>query len=835
MGAKGAAKLQPKNALDGQSSIEARKKLSPLDEKTYLANGLNVTEVSQRLALGLANTQKSVSSRSISHILRSNLLTLFNAVVGLAFAILLIIGKWQDALFGIPVIINIAVGIGQEIRSKLALDRLSLITAPLARVRRDGKSQELAIEAIVVDDLLELKAGDQIVADAVILQSANLSVDESLVSGEAEPVSKVSGQDLISGSLVISGTALARVSRVGLETFSGKMTLEARRYSLANSEIRLALNRIILWISILLLPLAVIVSFGQIAAFGGWDKFSSGETRTDVLVSAIASIVSMVPQGLVLIASITFALAAIRLAKRDVLVQELPAVETLARVDVVCFDKTGTLTKSELTVQDLLLVESPQSTEFDSKVVLSHFGYDSDANQTVKALRTRLDQVQMRNYKKKVVFESSKRWSGFSFGTSIGQTESWILGAPEVLLDKAKFPEAVTKAEQLAFQGLRVLALCSTNEEIDSEEKLPSNLVPRMLISLTEAIREESKQTLNYFAEQGVSIRIISGDSPLTVASIARNCGLEQFGKEDQTEAFDASQLPENEDELAELLERQYVFGRVRPEQKQRMVAALQSRGHVVAMTGDGVNDALALKQADLGIAMGSGGPATKAIAKLVIVGGDFAAVPKIVAEGRRVIANLERVSSLFLTKTVWAMLLAIGFGLLSWKFAFVPRQITAMDIFIIGLPSFALALLPNSARYQAGFLKRTLKLSISIGLVIALAIYSLLSILITLNPNAQDSERSLQTSVILLLSIASLWLVNVLSRPLKSIRGFIVLGCYLVFIAIFVISPLSNFFGFLSPQPLELVWSLALGFVSCAAIELLYRFTKNQDARLRL
>ena len=744
---------------------------------------------------------------------------------------LLVIGRWQDALFGIPVLVNILVGIGQEFRSKRALDRLSLLNAPLARVIRNGKTLEIPIESVVVDDLLELRAGDQLVADAKVLKAGTLAVDESLVSGEAEPVNKEVGAELVSGSVVISGAALAQVIRVGIETYSGKMSAEARRYSQVNSEIRSALNRIIMIVSILLLPVSIVVSIGQIQALGGWEEFISGKSSTTVLVGSIASIVSMVPQGLVLIASIAFALAAIKLAQRQVLTQELPAVETLARVDVVCFDKTGTLTKGELTLGQVDILNT--NSELNWEKVIAHFANDPTANPTAAVLRTRFQKDASLREANKLDFDSTRKFSAYTFELASGKTETWVLGAPELIINQSGYAREYNQAQQLASRGLRVLALLSTTSTGLSDEKLPEHLIPRVLITIVEQIREDAKETLSYFAEQHVSVRIISGDNPLTVAGIARAAGLETLGTRGQLEAFDGRNLPTEPEALAEVMEHNFVFGRVKPEQKRDMIAALQQKGHVVAMSGDGVNDALAIKQADLGIAMGSGSPATRAISRLVLLDGKFSSLAQVVAEGRKVIANIELVARLFLTKTVWAMLLAVVFGLLAWRTAYLPRQITALDVFIIGIPSFALALLPNRTRYSPGFLRRTLLFSIPSGSLIALAVVA-----VALQSRVYELETSfelasLQTNVVLILAITGLWIVSTLSRPLNRTKVGILFACYGLFALTFTVPQIAGFFGFVSLKTEQLGFSVAVALVICAVIELVHQKTvKSKGSR---
>lgn len=815
-----------KSGKSGGEPIPAGKEVPypPLVMSSYLNSGLDQDQVRDRGALGFSNQQDLSSSRSAAHIIRSNTLTLFNAVIAIAFLLVLSTGNWRDALFGIPALLNLVLGIGQELRSKKALDRLSIVSASGARVRRSGLTIEVPGAELVLDDLLEIRAGDQILVDAKVLEAQYLTVDESLVSGESKPVDKSAGDELISGSIVLSGLAKARAIRVGVNSTSGRISFEAKRYSLVSSEIRNSLNRIILVISILLLPVTAIASYGQIQAFGGWDLFISTARANEVLVAIVASVVSMVPQGLVLLASISFAIAAIRLANKKVLVQELPAVETLSRVDVICFDKTGTLTTGDLTVQSITELNPSMHSKIDWTTVLEHFAKDSDANITAKALGTNLKDSKSLEIIQKRPFDSARKYSGYTIRSDSGEDETWYLGAPELLIDEARFPEDLDSSQVLAAKGFRVLVLASSQTPLSELTLKRSQLTPKVLISLVEQIRGDANQTLQYFAEQGVSVRIISGDNPKTVAAVAKLAGLQRFTQSGEEQVIDGNALPEKLEDLSRVLEENYVFGRIKPEQKRQMIKALQLQGHVVAMTGDGVNDALALKQADLGIAMGSGSSATKAVAKLVLVGGKFSAIPQVVAEGRKVIANMERVSSLFLTKTVWAAILAIVFGLLSWKFAYTPRQITALDLYIIGLPSFALAMLPNSRRYRKGFLKRTLALSIPAGLLMATLVLGQYALVAASQHQSAAGGDSRQTSVILLLSFLSLWFVLILSRPLDLTRILLVLTCSGIFLGIFATPALNQFLGFVTLSQNEMLVTLSLAVLGILGLEAISR-----------
>lgn len=808
---------------------QARERLQYVSQTDYKLNGLSSAQVLERQQLGLTNTQQFEASRSLLNIIRANVFTLFNGIVGGSFLVLLILGQWKDALFGVTVLVNVLIGVGQEFRSKRALDKLALLNAPTARVRRNGEIAQIKITDVVVDDLLELRSGDQVVADAVIIDANSLEADESLLTGEADPVQKSAHDSLLSGSGIVAGMGTARVVKIGSETYASKITLEARRFSLVNSELRNALRNVIFWISIALLPIVAIVVWGQIQALGGWRAVASGQTTVQVLVSSIASIVSMVPQGLVLITSVAFAIAAVKLARNNVLVQELPAVESLARVDVICFDKTGTLTLGEVKFGSALELESNRKSSIDWQDALAHFGADPDANATVRCLREPFAVRHDLAVVTQVPFSSLKKWSGYSFEAAGAKSEHWVLGAPEMLLLDNATPHENTlaKSQELATLGHRVLLLASSDSPLALTEQMPEGLVPRVLITIDEAIRPDAIDTVNFFRDQGVSIRVISGDNPSTVTAVAKQAGIVSFGTEANAAAVDGRDLPEDQAALAKIMETHFVFGRVTPEQKRNMVLAMQSMGHVVAMTGDGVNDALALKRADLGIAMGSGSAATKAVARIILLDGKFSSLPGVVAEGRKVIANIERIARLFLTKTTWAMTLAITFGLLLWRFPYLPRQLSALDGFTIGLPSFALALLPNKQRYLPGFLGRTLRFTIPSGLIIGGSVVWLAAML-----QGQGNLGISQTSVSLLLAIAGLWVIVTLSRPFDKWRISIVVASYILFALVFCVPFVATFFGFVWLTPQQLIEPLGISLLACSGIESTHRWATSSNKK---
>ncbi|MDQ0735085.1 HAD-IC family P-type ATPase [Arthrobacter agilis] len=751
--------------------------------------GLSGEAAAQRLLAGFGNEVSDQSSRSLWQIFRANVLTVFNGIVAGSFALLLVIGQWQDALFGFAAIGNAVIGVVQEYQAKRSLDRLAVLDRPTARVLRDGFAHEIARATIVRDDILVLRAGDQLSADAVVLDSEGLQLDESLLTGESDPVDKPPGSEALSGSSVLAGQGRARVIRVGDDASLSRLTAEAKRFSLVNSEIRSSLNKILQWITWMLLPVMLLVINGQMQANGGWSQaITTGAWRTGA-IGAVASIVAMIPLGLVLLTSVAFAVGGVRLAREKVLIQELASVEGLARVDVLCLDKTGTLTEGRIVFEAVHEVSSDHVRGWEQ--ALGWFGADPNANATARCLSEQYASGQSLSPISTVAFSSARKWSAVSFDVEHGGEETWVLGAPELVLtsDTPRTNSTLEKAAALASTGSRTLILAHASGALRSDPphdaQLPLTPVPVVLLTFREKTRSDAGRTLAYFLEQGVSLRIISGDDPHTVAAVARDVGL------DIDKGFDARSLPDDQELLAEVMEEHTVFGRVTPTQKKEMIRALQSRGHTVAMTGDGVNDVLALKEADIGIAMGSAAAATKAVSRLVLLDGQFARLPGVVAEGRRVIANIERVSMLFLTKTTYAIVISVVFGSLLWAFPFLPRQLSVTDGLTIGIPAFFLALMPNTRRYTPGFLRRSLTFAIPAGMTVAATVIAL-NIYATVS-GAFDPQ-AVRTASVIVLTLVGLWILVVTSRPLNAQRVAVVLAMCAGLAAVLIVPVVRDF-----------------------------------------
>ncbi|MGZ0712953.1 HAD-IC family P-type ATPase (plasmid) [Coraliomargarita sp. W4R53] len=777
------------------------------------AIGLTADDVAARTAAGQTNAFTADSSRSAWNIVRANVFTLFNGIVFACFFILFVLGRWQDALFGVAAFANSIIGCVQEFRAKAALDKLALLSAPQARVRRGREEMDIVPGEVVLDDILVLRAGDQVPADAIIVTTRALQIDESMLTGESDAVDKHPGDEALSGSIVVAGEGDAQVNRVGADSYANKFAGEAKRFSLVSSELRNSINRVLTWMSWIIGPMGLLVLNAQMMVAGGWVQAWENGDWVQAVVNTIASLTAMIPLGLVLMTSITFAVGASRLAAKQVLVNELPAVEGLARVDVICLDKTGTLTAGEIAFD--AVHEMPDAAR-GATSALAWFGMTPDANATARCLREPFPIAQQLDAVAYLPFSSARKWSAVSFAD--GPAGTWVFGAPEMVFgDTASDPttalgEVVT---QLASTGRRTLVLAFSSTVMSADdvetESLPAGLAPAAVVTFREQVRPDAAQTLEYFRAQGVGIRVISGDNPRTVAAIAREVGL------DVQEGYDARALPEDDTELADLLEQYQVFGRVTPEQKKRMVVALQERGHVVAMTGDGVNDALAIKTADIGIAMNSGAAATKAVARLVLLDGKFSHLPDVVAEGRQVIANIERVSMLFLTKTAYATGLALLFGLFVLEFPFLPRQLSITDGLTIGIPAFFLALMSNTQRYVPGFLKRSLTFAIPAGAIIAIAITSY-----AMAANRLEiPEAELRTGATIILAIVGIWVLTVLSRPITRFKTLVIGAMFIGLVGVFTIPLATEFFQLveLSEKTAWLVVAITVASIVCIEI----------------
>lgn len=845
----------------------------PAVDELYLAQGLSFKQVAHARAADETNEFDNSSSRSIVAILRANVFTIFNAILASAVVVVLAVGSWQDAVFGFVLLLNTLTGTIAELRAKRALDNLAVLAAPTAHVIRDGEAKDIEVSQVVLGELLELRSGDQVPADGQVLSSNGCEIDESILTGESVAVRKHENDQVLSGTTVIGGSARIRVTAVGEHSYANRLAMEARKYSVVTSELQEGTNRVLTWISWVIVPMTLLLLWSQLRVAGGISEaLDSGQWKAAVVL-AVAGVVGMVPQGLVLLTSVNFAAAAMTLARRKVLVQELPAVEVLARVDMLCLDKTGTLTSGAV---ELDHIESclgsacadgdggspaagkvsaddaaggsagtgsgavvPASADDAARAALAYLVGGSEANATGSAIAAGLTGLEPAQARYAIAFNSARKWSAVQT-----QAGAYVLGAPEIVLagstgsgsteaDNADSDgtglgstdnAALERVKALAGTGKRVLVLAHSNQALDQSENptLPKDLTAALLVVLAEQVRPDAAQTLDYFKRQGVAVRVISGDNPVTVAAIAAHLGLRNPDGSEPV-GVDARTLPAIEDTqaLADVLEKHTVFGRVTPEQKRAFVNALKSRGHTVAMTGDGVNDALALKDADLGIAMGNAAPATKAVSRLVLLNSQFDALPSVVAEGRRVIANMERVASLFLTKTTWAALLAAVVAITGFVYPFLPRQLTIVSSLTIGIPAFVLALAPTNQRYRAGFLARVLRLSVPAGVIVVVGVLCVRLTLILMGSN----RNQISSVCTLVLVAGGLWLLSLTARPWVWWRAALVVIMSAAALAVVLLAPLRGFFDLAALTANSwLVLVCAAGIV-CAALETLGRY----------
>ncbi|MHA1560141.1 MAG: HAD-IC family P-type ATPase [Alphaproteobacteria bacterium] len=761
--------------------------------------GLGADDAAARAAAGLSNKTSRQTSRSLSEILRTNIFTRFNAILG-TLAIVMLALSPRDALFGLPLIFNSAIGIVQELRAKRTLDRLSLIAEAKPRIRRDGIGKKRRPEEIVADDLVELSPGEAIFTDGEIVAVEELEIDESLLSGESDPVIKRVGESVLSGSFAVAGIGLYRAPNVGGDTYAAKLTAEATRFSVVQSELQGGINRLLRIVQWLMIPTAILLAISQ---------FSANDTLSEAIINSVAGVVPMIPEGLVLLTSMAFAIAAIRLARRNCLIQELPAVEVLARVDVTCVDKTGTLTEDRMSVREIIQTDSALPTKAALGALAAA---DPSPNASVRAIADAAAEPMSKwSVIERFPFSSARKWSGATFDDH----GTWLLGAPDVLLSPTD--PSLARARDLAGQGLRVLAVATAPAGLANADLTAAILVPAALVVLEQKIRPDAAATLQYFRDQGVSVKVLSGDDPRTVGSVAARLGL--AGAENPV---DARSLSDDRAALAEAMDDASVFGRVAPGQKREMVRALQEKGHVVAMTGDGVNDVLALKDADIGVAMGAGSDAAKAVARVVLLDNQFASLPFVLGEGRRVLANMERVAHLFLSKTVYATVLALAIGVVGLTYPFLPRHITLVGSLTIGIPAFFLALAPNADLARPGFVPRVLALAIPAGIVAAIA--ALLAYQLALWRDVGSLEEHRTTATITLFVVAG-WVLAVVSRPLNAAKIGLVAAMFAGFIAALVIQPINDFFALPLGDTIEIVIGV---FIALAGSSVIYAFTRS-------
>ena len=697
--------------------------------------GLTGAEVATRVAAGQTNMACEPPTRSILQILSANALTPVNAIMLILFALVVISGHPQDGLFVGVVISNTVVGVVQEFKARRELARLQVLTEPKAMVIRDGQRQPISAEDVVLDDTIVLQPGEQVPVDGTVLSATGLQLDESLLTGESESVAKEPGDELLSGSFVLTGSGTAVATAVGDDSFASTLTNEAKTFNAAESQLRKAIDRILTWLTILIPVASSLLLISLLRTEDDWR---------DALQGTVAAAVAMVPDGLVLLTSLAFVAGVLELSRRNALAKELSTVEVLARVDVLLLDKTGTITSGDIAFADLHPLGDHD--EEESSGALRALAASDDApNATMAAIAEALGVNSDWKATHVEPFSSARKWSATEF-----ENRGWVyLGAPDILLDGDEASAGLI--DRLSAGGQRLIAVATSPDGPDGDTA-PDGLDPVAIVELCDQIRADAAEILEYFADQDVSIKVISGDSPGTVAAIGARAGLTVHG-----DPVDARELSDDPAALADSLEQHDVFGRVKPRQKQAIVHALQARGHTVAMTGDGVNDVLALKDADLGIAMGSGSAATRSVADLVLTDNAFSTLPVVVNEGRKVINNVERVANLFVTKAVYAVLLTIVIGAIGSPFPFLPRQLTLIGTFSIGIPGFFLALSPEVTLVRSGFLDRVLRFSIPAGLIAGAATVAAYEYARRNFDLALNEQRTLATITLLIIGLAIL------------------------------------------------------------------------------
>ncbi|WP_326722336.1 cation-translocating P-type ATPase [Streptomyces sp. NBC_00243] len=763
------------------------------------ALGLSAAEVAERVARGEVNDVPVRSSRSVSEIVRANVFTRFNAIIGVLWLIMLFVAPFQDSLFGYVILANTGIGIIQEWRAKKTLDSLAVIGEAKPTVRRDGVAAQVSTSEIVLGDLIEIGPGDKIVVDGACVEADGLEIDESLLTGEADPVIKQAGDQVMSGSFVVAGGGAFTATKVGREAYAAQLAEEASRFTLVHSELRTGISTILKYVTWMMIPTAIGLIISQLVV--KQNDFKDSVART------VGGIVPMVPEGLVLLTSVAFAIGVIRLGRKQCLVQELPAIEGLARVDTVCLDKTGTLTEGGMDVTEVRPLGGSDES-YVQKVLGSLGESDPRPNASLKAIIDAYPDSEEWRCTESLPFSSARKYSGASFSEGNGETSTWLLGAPDVLLSEGD--PALAETERLNEEGLRVLLLTRVTRDLD-DPAVKEGSKPTALVVLEQRLRPDAADTLRYFEEQNVKAKVISGDNAVSVGAVAGKLGL--TGK-----VVDARQLPADQAEMAKSLDKGTVFGRVTPQQKRDMVGALQSNGHTVAMTGDGVNDVLALKDADIGVSMGSGSEATRAVAQIVLLNNSFATLPSVVAEGRRVIGNITRVATLFLVKTVYSVLLAILVVCWQVEYPFLPRHLTLLSTLTIGVPAFFLALAPNTERARPHFVRRVMRYSIPGGVIAAVATF--ITYLTARHhytgTGALDAETSAAT---LTLFLISMWVLAIVARPYTWWRVALVATMGAGFLLVLVVPWLQDFFA-LKLVGVTMPW-IAVGIAAVAAVAL--------------
>lgn len=758
------------------------------------SQGLSREQVEMRRAQGLFNGEQDIKTKSVKQIIWENIITPFNILNFILAGLILMVGSYKNLLFMGVIICNTFIGSFQEIRAKKTIDKLSLIAVPKAHVIRDGEKKSIPVGDIVLDDIVSLESGNQICSDCIVMEG-EAEVNESLITGESEPVTKRTGDTMLSGSFIASGSCYAKTEHVGKDNYAFKISSSAKYLKKPNSEIMTWINRIIKYIGFTIIPVGLLLFYKQI--------FISDQSFSRAIVSTVAALIGMIPEGLVLLTSVVLAVSVIRLSRHKTLVQELYCIETLARVDTLCLDKTGTITEGTMQVDDILPLDHTEIKRIEDAVSAMTSALN-DNNPTFEALKTRFSSQTDWACTDTVPFSSARKWSGVQFE----QIGSYVIGAAEFIL-KDNFEALRPQIEKYSAKGQRVLLLAFSANPFQDKE-LPENVQPLALILLSDKIRPQAKKTLEYFAEQGVDIKVISGDNAVTVANIAKKAGLRTADN-----YVDATSL-KNEDDISLAAEKYSVFGRVTPQQKLALVKALKAKNHTVAMTGDGVNDVLALKESDCSIAMASGSDAARTVSQLVLLDSNFASMPLVVREGRRSINNLQRSASLFLVKAIFSTIIAVCFIFLQCAYPFQPIQFTLINALTIGIPSFILALEPNKERIKGKFIINIIKKSLPGAFTMVFNILLLVAISLFMG----FSNEQISTLAVILIGFTGLLILFKVCIPFNTLHKALLITMLVGFIiAIVFFQPMFSLVPVTIPMLLVLIPMLAFSVCIMAVV----------------
>lgn len=771
---------RPKN--QHREPEQARKRIQPL--KTDPTCGLTASQVRERVENGYTNAPIEPPTKTVKQILFTNIFTYFNMLFFVLAACVALVRSWQNLSFMLVVLINMAIGIAQELKARKTLDKLTILAAPKCKVVRDGEVHQISTAKLVRDDIVVFSSGNQICADAVVVEG-ECSVNEALVTGEADEIRKSAGESLLSGSYIVSGVCRARLTAVGADSFAAGLTLEAKRsQKVGATGMMRALSSLVKWIGLAVIPLGILMFCKE--------RISLERDVALAVTSTVGSIIGMIPEGLYLLTSLALLAGTVRLAQKKTLVHDMGCIETLARVDTLCVDKTGTITEPGMTVEGLVPLCPDRYVEEDVRLILADFVFAMRAdNETMAALQQAYPNGNNRAVRELLPFSSEKKYSGVSFH----EDETYLLGAPEILLGD-QFPAIREQAEEYADSGSRVLLLGIYDGEL-LDQALTAAFFPVGLVLLGNRIRKEAPATFAYFAEQGVTVKVISGDNPRTAASAAARAGIP--GSE---RYVDARTLTDKQS-IKKAAETCTVFGRVTPEQKRTLILAMKAAGHTVAMTGDGVNDVLALKAADCSVAMASGSDVATRVSQVVLLNSDFSAMPSVVREGRRVINNIERSASLYLVKNIFSFSLALITLFFTLPYPFSPMQLSLVSTLTIGIPSFVLAMEPNERRIKGHFLLNVIYRALPAALTDLAMIITVILFYLAFDL----TDGTLSTICTCIMGVVGLYTVDKTCRPYTPIRKVLVCGITAAFfIALLFLGELFTLSALSSPDVLVLV-----------------------------